>query len=46
LWVCLLFREAPGLPAVIGGAIILVAVLWHTALDWRGAAAEARPQPA
>ena len=32
-WVWLLFSEAPGWPAIMGGLIILVAVVWHTALD-------------
>jgi drug/metabolite transporter (DMT)-like permease len=28
-WVYLIFAENPGLPAIIGGTIVLVAVVWH-----------------
>jgi drug/metabolite transporter (DMT)-like permease len=33
LWVFLLFSENPGLPALIGGAIVLVAVIGHILSD-------------
>jgi drug/metabolite transporter (DMT)-like permease len=35
LWVFLLFAENPGRPAIIGGAIVFAAVVWHIAGDGR-----------
>lgn len=34
-WVWLLFQERPGLAAILGGGVILVAIVWHTLLDLR-----------
>jgi drug/metabolite transporter (DMT)-like permease len=34
LWVYLLFSENPGLAALLGGAIVLGAVVWHVWGDW------------
>ena len=31
LWVWLLFAESPGLPAVLGGVLVLGAVVWYLA---------------
>lgn len=38
LWVFLAFAENPGVPTVIGGAIVLGAALWRMAPDLRGEA--------
>jgi drug/metabolite transporter (DMT)-like permease len=38
LWVWLLFQEQPTPPTFLGGALILVVVLWHTGRDWIAAA--------
>lgn len=35
LWVWLLFQEQPTLLALIGGAVILAAIVWHTVRDVR-----------
>jgi drug/metabolite transporter (DMT)-like permease len=35
LWVWLLYREDPGIPTLLGGAVILAAVLLHAASDLR-----------
>lgn len=35
IWVWLLFAEDPGLPAIVGGAIVLAALAVYTGLDWR-----------
>jgi len=35
-WVFLAFGENPGLPTVVGGAIVLAAALWRMAPDLRG----------
>jgi drug/metabolite transporter (DMT)-like permease len=37
LWVFLLFSENPGLPAIAGGAIVFLAVVWHIVSDRRAA---------
>ena len=36
LWVFLAFAENPGVPTVLGGAIVLGAALWRMAPDLRG----------
>ncbi len=35
LWVWLLFAEDPGPHTIAGGAVVLLALALHTALDWR-----------
>lgn len=35
LWVYLIFAEDPGMAAIIGGAIVLLAVIWHILGGWR-----------
>ncbi|MDQ0472451.1 DMT family transporter [Labrys wisconsinensis] len=37
LWVFLLFAENPGRPAIIGGAVVFAAVVWHIVGDRRRA---------
>jgi drug/metabolite transporter (DMT)-like permease len=37
LWVWLLYREDPGIPTMLGGAVILTTVLLHAAADLRPA---------
>lgn len=36
-WVWLLFAEAPTLATVIGGAVIVTAVVWHTVVEFKRA---------
>lgn len=43
LWVFLLFAEDPGLPAIIGGSIVMAAVIYHLAAEYRGPFRFSRP---
>lgn len=42
-WAWLLFSERPNLAGMIGGALILAVVIWHTRLDLRSERAAAMP---
>jgi drug/metabolite transporter (DMT)-like permease len=37
LWVWLAFAENPGVPAIIGGGIVLASLVWYLSTDWRTA---------
>jgi drug/metabolite transporter (DMT)-like permease len=43
IWVWLFLGETPAAAAVVGGAIILGALIAHTALDWRATSRPIRP---
>jgi drug/metabolite transporter (DMT)-like permease len=44
LWVWLLYREDPGIPTLVGGAVILAAVLLHALADLRPSGLMARSE--